>query len=75
LTTAFQNHIVDMKYIPFFVLLLTSFASATQLDASQFKLTESSYNANIAKLDAILPIVTVAGVRYEFIPTFQNSPA
>ncbi|KAF5378810.1 hypothetical protein D9615_006999 [Tricholomella constricta] len=32
------------------------------LDASQFKLTQSGYNSVISKLDAILPIVTVADV-------------
>ncbi|KAJ7600536.1 hypothetical protein C8J56DRAFT_11307 [Mycena floridula] len=32
---------------------------AGQLDASSFKLTLSGYNSNIAKLDDILPIVTI----------------
>ncbi|KAF9462496.1 hypothetical protein BDZ94DRAFT_1309576 [Collybia nuda] len=36
--------------------------SAAQIDASQFKLTESGYNPDIARLDVILPIATVSDV-------------
>ncbi|GLB42434.1 hypothetical protein LshimejAT787_1104490 [Lyophyllum shimeji] len=37
-------------------------ASGAQLDATNFKLTESAYNSVIEKLDAILPIVNVSSV-------------
>lgn len=37
-------------------------ASGAQLDASDFKLTQSAYNSVIARLDTILPIVTVSGL-------------
>lgn len=55
---------MGFKSLSIFAILLSGFASAAQLDATQFKLTESGYNANIAKLDAILPIVTVSAVRF-----------